>query len=236
LNGNDPISFSRIDKFHANLLKGIWNQLFMTLYKDLDLLVPGDHKQKYVICHNLSKMIGTTYSRNCIFEHFESKVSETQQLFRLPTIELYCHPKRESDRFGLSELLEDLKPIPNELNLLTQLVDIRIVDKIITSTIDGLINLKHLEIFFCDMTSCLGIKNFPKLENLTISSCHIKKIPQFVFSLPKLSYLNVSHNPITDLPKRILDMTTLSTLNIVGTKIKRNNILDLLHTRLVVHS
>jgi hypothetical protein len=246
----DPVRFSQVNKLYSNHLNTIWKQLFMIFCPGLDLLIPGldtltsrldvsiqeNYRNKYMKGTNLNKMIGTTYSSQCIFTSFNSKVETINEFFKVKTVELHCDIKRTSERFGLPDLLENLKPISNEVGLLTQLKELKIHDKIVTSAINGLINLEFLEIYYCDMNSCLGIENLPNLEFLKITSCHMTEIPQFVFSLPKLCYLNVSYNPITSLHVNLLKVTTLCNLNVIGTEIKKDDVLDQLRSRIRIYS
>lgn len=85
--------------------------------------------------------------------------------------------------------------------------------------IERLKNLTHLEISASINEIPDGISKFPKLEQLTLENCRIKKISPRLAQLTELKDLNLFSNKLTEFPSVILELKNLKRLNIGANEI-----------------
>lgn len=76
------------------------------------------------------------------------------------------------------------------------------------STIPDPYNLEQLKV------------NFPNLEQLDLSECHLATLPQSAFDFPRLTTLNLAENGLRFLPEDLSQLTSLRQLNLSGNQLE----------------
>ena len=145
---NTFLQFMITSKYAHNLLNNniLWNYHLETTYNNAIEVLPKDksEKEKYIICHELNKLL----------KYFDNKIT-ISEIFSLQTMNLYGKqlqkiPKELSQLTNLQELYlgsNQIKEIPKELSQLTNLQRLYLDNnqiKEIPKELSQLTNLQYL--------------------------------------------------------------------------------------------
>lgn len=111
---------------------------------------------------------------------------------------------------------KDLKELPEEIGLLTELKKLDLSQNELTCLPNEIGQLKRLQELNLAHNKLVTvpdtIQSLTHLERLNLSQNRLVELPTSLFMLPKLKYLNVNHNEIGKLPPQISMLTNLGEL------------------------
>jgi Leucine-rich repeat (LRR) protein len=122
-------------------------------------------------------------------------------------------------KLDLSENL--ITSIPLEINYLSLLEELILFkNKIVSDSknlinLEGLVNLKYLDLHNNFFVEFMGLPNSEKLDTLIMGYNRLEKI-QNLNSAPNLSVLDLNNNKIENFPEEILGLKELKTLNLMN--------------------
>jgi len=108
-------------------------------------------------------------------------------------------------------------PIPSEIGLLSNLIELDITGNAFSSLpleLENLTSLGKLRLSGNPITSLAPLQGLTELEELEISSLRLAALPDWIGSLTKLQSLNVSYNWISQLPPGLAGLTNLRILDL----------------------